>query len=92
MIRPIIRKPSALAKPDMPDVAISFAPWFPVLVEVAAVEVPVEVPVDDEFEQVILGGMVKLLESVRSAHWVEKVDFQSDVGTEDGEVVQEITW
>ena len=76
----------------MPDVAISFAPWFPVLVEVAAVEVPVEVPVDDEFEQVILGGMVKLLESVRSAHWVEKVDFQSDVGTEDGEVVQEITW
>ena len=62
------------------------------LVEVAAVEVPVEVPVDEEFEQVILDGMVKLLERVRSAHWVEKVVFQSDVGTEDGKVVQELTW
>ena len=55
-----IRKPSALAKPD---VTIPFAPWF-LVVEVGAAEVVVE----EEFEQVILDGTVKLLESVRSAH------------------------
>jgi hypothetical protein len=55
-----IRKPSALAKPD---VAILFAPRF-LVVEAGAAEVVVE----EEFEQVILDGTVKLLESVRSAH------------------------
>ena len=95
MISATIRKPSALTKPD---VAIPFAPWFPVLVEVAAVEVPVEVPVEEEvsveeeFEHVILDGMVKLLESVRSEHWVEKAYFQCDVETEDMEGAQELTW
>jgi hypothetical protein len=55
-----MRKPSALAKPD---VAIPFAPRF-LVVELGAAEVVVE----EEFEQVILDGTVKLLESVRSAH------------------------
>jgi hypothetical protein len=61
-----IRKPSAPAKPE---VEISFAPFLPVEVEVA------EVAVEEELEQETLDGMVKLCDSVRSAHWIENNKF-----------------
>jgi len=57
------RKPSAPAKPD---VEIPLAPFLPVEVEVA--EVAVEVALEQETSD----GIVKVLESVRSAHWVGK--------------------
>jgi hypothetical protein len=58
-----IRKASALAKPDA---AIPFVPALPDLVGVPPAAVPVEV--EEAFEQLMLDGMVKVLESVRSAH------------------------
>ena len=58
-----IRKASALAKPD---VVIPFVPVLPVLVAVSCAVVAVAV--EEEFEQVMVDGMVKVLERVRSAH------------------------
>jgi hypothetical protein len=72
------RKPRAPAKPD---VEIPLAPFLPVEVEVE-VEVA-EVAVELELEQETLDGIVKVLDSVRSAHWVGKQKFIS--GTKDRE-------
>ena len=63
------RKPSAPAKPD---VEIPFAPFLPVGVELE-LELA-EVAVEVELEQETLDGIVKLFDSLRSAHWVENKD------------------
>jgi len=61
------KKPST---PVKPVVAILFAPFLPVEVELGEDEVGVV----EELVQVMLDGMVKLLAKVKSAHWAEKVN------------------
>jgi hypothetical protein len=61
-----IRKANTPAKPVA---AISLVPLLPVAVELAG---DVVLPEPVEFEQEVLDGMEKLLDNVRSAHWLEK--------------------
>ena len=66
---------SANKKPSTPAklvVAIPFAPFVPVEVEVELGEDDVGVAV--ALAQVMLDGTVKLLAKVKSAHWAEKVN------------------
>lgn len=78
------RKPSAPAKPD---VEIPLAPFFlPVAVELA------DVAVEVALEQETLDGIVKLFDSVRSAHWVENKNLGGRFCGEDRKTAQRRTW